>query len=690
MALATTQPTEIAVISKGNTLTAYKKITRPGRKVARITELVSVIAVAWGIAASTAGIIHAQSGQTSTTAGYVLPEPIYWKQTLFQIPYQWNSAAEPSAAHTVYLHLSKDGGASWQKISDARPNVSSFNYRAEGDGEYWFAVRTVDHQGRVWPASEFHPELRVIVDTSMPRIDRLQAELRNSGTIEITWSGFDSNLDPDSWKFETQSDPTGPWQPLPWSNLNAGTTGVPRLDSGGQHSGRAVCQLPPGQSPIAVRATVSDRAGNSASFRSEVQLATGGTGVVTRLPAVAPGPIANNQPAINPFVSTATNLPTQPLPGSTTATPNQGWVSGSEARARPTLSTTQPTDQSWPASTTAHAPFRLWSSGVSTPGDSITSYGTPIAIDSEQVAADDANDASGTEGVSAKYAAANQSASPSAGPPFQPLQPFRQASETRLPATVVNASPRESAIQSVESTIDSTHLPPTDAYASQQLTNVNPKLIGSRTFALEYDLEDVGRWGVSKVELWGTRDEGRTWRMYAEDDDQRSPLVVTVDDEGRYGFRIVVQSAGGPEGIRPQPGDAPELWVAVDLGQPVAELTAIERGAGNTADQLILHWRAADDNLEARPISLYYSSRQNGPWSVVATNLQNTGQYAWRIERHVPDRFFLRLEVRDAAGNMSAFHTRESVEFAASAPSARLNSAESIAPSAIGAGVSYH
>ena len=196
----------------------------------------------------------------------------------------------------MYLHLSKDGGTSWQKISEARPNVTSFNYRAEGDGEYWFAVRTVDHQGRVWPAGEFHPELRVIVDTSMPRIDRLQAELRNSGAIEIKWNGFDSNLDANSWKFEAQSDPTGPWQPLPLANLTAGTTGDPRLDSGGQHSGRADCQLPPGQSPIAVRATVFDRAGNSASFRSEVQLTTGGTGVVTRLPAVAPGQLRTINP----------------------------------------------------------------------------------------------------------------------------------------------------------------------------------------------------------------------------------------------------------------------------------------------------------------------------------------------------------------------------------------------------------
>src|SRR3954464_4042563 len=51
-----------------------------------------------------------------------LPEPIYWKQQLFLISYQWGSAAEPGAARAVWLFVSKDRGASWQKISEAKPD----------------------------------------------------------------------------------------------------------------------------------------------------------------------------------------------------------------------------------------------------------------------------------------------------------------------------------------------------------------------------------------------------------------------------------------------------------------------------------------------------------------------------------------------------------------------------------------
>ena len=117
------------------------------------------------------------------------------------------------------------------------------------------------------------------------------------------------------------------------------------------------------------------------------------------------------------------------------------------------------------------------------------------------------------------------------------------------------------------------------------------------------------------------------------DDDHRSPLVVTVDEEGLYGFRIVVDIAGSAAATPPSPGDAPELVGLRRFAPPVVELTAIERGDGNLADHLIFRWKVADDNLEPRPIALFYSSRPTGPWSAIATNLEDTGEYAWRVER---------------------------------------------------------
>ena len=272
-----------------------------------------------------------------------------------------------------------------------------------------------------------------------------------------------------------------------------------------------------------------------------------------------------------------------------------------------------------------------------------------------------------------------QSAAPLATqttPQFAPLEPFRQAS-IATPAASGGPSlvPIDQLNTPFSAPLNTPSVTPIDAVPPSHRPAVQPKLVGSRTFALEYDLDDAGRGGVSRVELWGTRDDGQTWNRYSQDDDNRSPLVVTVDDEGMYGFKILVQGAAGTGVEPPRAGDEPELWVSVDLKRPIIELTGVERGDGNLADHLILHWRAQDNNLERRPISLYFSSRPTGPWSAIATSLEDTGEYAWRVERYVPTRIYLRIEARDIAGNLAAFQTREPVEFTAGTVNARLRSA---------------
>jgi hypothetical protein len=320
----------------------------------------------------------------------------------------------------------------------------------------------------------------------------------------------------------------------------------------------------------------------------------------------------------------------------------------------------------------ASAPFRLWTSSMSPQDDGRTAYGNPAVSSGSSAAlptavAQNASsagsgwttpaDSGAGQRVPASYAGITKVESgpvariPNAaatGPQFAPLEPYRQLTSFNT--------------QSV-APIDG--LPPTRGPSTP------PKLVGSRTFALEYDLDDNSS-GVSRVELWGTRDGGQTWNRYSQDDDNRSPLVVTVDDEGLYGFRILVQSVSGAAAESPRAGDEPELWVAVDLQRPIVELTSIERGEGNQTDHLLMRWRVQDNNLEPRPISLFFSSRPTGPWSAIATNLEDTGQYAWRVERYVPTKIFLRIEARDTAGNLAAYQTREPVEFAASAAKAQL------------------
>ncbi len=186
-----------------------------------------------------------------------------------------------------------------------------------------------------------------------------------------------------------------------------------------------------------------------------------------------------------------------------------------------------------------------------------------------------------------------------------------------------------------------------------------PRMVNARSFDLEYEVDGVGPYGIARVELWGTRDGGRTWTSYGADNDNRSPIRASVDGEGLYGFSITVQSGNGLGGQPPRAGDAPQMWVMVDLTKPVVRLTGVEPGTGEHTGELLIHWEASDEALAVRPITLQFSDRPGGPWSIIAAGLENTGSYAWRPDNRVPERIYLRIEARDEAGNISIFDTTE-------------------------------
>lgn len=198
------------------------------------------------------------------------------------------------------------------------------------------------------------------------------------------------------------------------------------------------------------------------------------------------------------------------------------------------------------------------------------------------------------------------------------------------------------------------------------------RLVNSTEFEFDYELEETGRWGVAKVELWGTDDGGESWRRYAIDSDRQSPIHVQTPGEGEYGFRLLVESIGGLAPATPRPGDRPEATVGVDLRRPRVVLRGARQGDGYFGDQLIIDWDADDEHLAGRPIDLFYSSRATGPWVPVATNLPNTGRHSWRLQRHLPSRMHLRLEARDEAGNVGAAVTPSPIEIAVPNASGKL------------------
>jgi hypothetical protein len=203
-----------------------------------------------------------------------------------------------------------------------------------------------------------------------------------------------------------------------------------------------------------------------------------------------------------------------------------------------------------------------------------------------------------------------------------------------------------------------------------------PYRLNTRRFALEYELESVGPSGVARVELWQTTDGGATWSLYGVDEDHTSPMLVEVEGEGNYGFVMVVESGAGLRGPQPQPGDEPEMSVTVDLTPPTARLLSVRpqwvQGPSGPGIELLLEWEAADERLAARPITLLAAEKPGGPWSMVRANLEHTGRLAWRLEGEPPGELFIRLEVRDAAGNLRSVDWPDPIYIERAQPKSRI------------------
>lgn len=528
--------------------------------------------------------------------------PIYWKQRIFQIPYQFNSE-NPLADRVdkVRLLLARQATGAWQVLQDAQPHVRGFSYYAPSDGEYLFAVQMVDRRGNAWPSGAVKPQLRIVVDTQPPEL-QLRTTNDRQGQISLHYNAADRHLAADSLAVEVETD--GQWSRLP--------IGTPDVSQPDRLIGRVDWKPEAGVAAARWRATIADRAGNT------------GEASATSGPSAPVDPFSSHQ---------ASSPATAPFSNHLTGRGEAG------ASAGPSLL--------WPADNDHQPPSPGLAALPPTAAPSPPSVPPPIQ---------------------------NPYTSLGSDPPDSGSQPTK----SRVPAQFAADGPPTS--RSSDSAAPPL-TPPAEGWSpvDQDRHDESDRLVNTSTFEVEYDLQAVGRWGVARVALWGTRDGGQTWTRYAVDDDNRSPIRVTVAEGGSYGFRLLVDGANGTAAPSPTAGDSPELTVQVDLQKPSAELLAAEIGQGHLTDHLLVRWSASDTNLEPQPIGLFYSTHAHGPWSTAATNLANTGQYAWRLERHVPDQFYLRLEVRDVAGNVTAVSTPSAISLNRPQPMGRLRGVRPVA-----------
>jgi hypothetical protein len=291
---------------------------------------------------------------------------------------------------------------------------------------------------------------------------------------------------------------------------------------------------------------------------------------------------------------------------------------------------------------------------------------------------------------------------PAAPPPLgpgKPAEPFNPTGPLPVPAPfepevvrtptqpITTPAPTTPPTEALKPIATSTAPPPAAAVAPAATPPADAptaQFTRSPRFELSYTL-DSGASGVARVDLYVSRDDGRSWVRWSQHDGRETPLKVVLDTkfnkevEGDYGLALVPVSGAGLSDGAPAAGTAPEMKVRVDTTAPIIKVYAPTADPNNKA-ALVLNWEATDKNFGRDPIAIEYAEAPQGPWKSVTgtdgptpTRVENSGQYSWQppVNLATP-KVYLRFAAWDLAGNKSEVTTPNPILVDLTKPKARI------------------
>ena len=542
--------------------------------------------------------------------------PVFSRQSRFAVPFHLG-VGEPGAPKPkeVVLHVSFDKGATWQAAGRAAPNDRRFAFQAPGDGDYLFFIETVFPNKQSEEPSAEKAGLRVVVDTTPPKL-ALKTERVTPDELAVNWTAEDRSLSQEKFALEVEFDGSGNWRAV---QLDDGSGGPLNLENGDIR-----LPIPANVRQIRARLKAQDLAGNPSSTHAMANAdRRKESSRAEELPA--PGRTERMDRALSQGDRGAARMASGPArsqggaPWSLKRRDGQGGpgVEPESLDAPPTPDFSSDVDStledtSMPAmeAPSLDAPTSESNNESYRDRDTASVYQDDSNGEMEELALPE------PDSVRHRRSGAGYSSSPSRFSDSQSAKPYGSSG-------------------------------PTDDGKSAE----SPTMLASLTANLEFELEAMENQEIERLELWATQDEGRTWKLLAEDRDGESPVRTEFPGEGKYGLRLAPITQTGFSGLPPAPGDTPECSVIVDVTPPHLRFRGAELLLDRANPSLEISWRADDANLDAESLRLSYSASPEGPWTEIAAGAAPDNRYVWELRRDLPARLYLKIEATDQAGN---------------------------------------
>ncbi len=532
----------------------------------------------------------------------------YFNHRKLRVPVEVPAALQADIKELL-LYASADQGRTWNHAAGPiTADKNHFAFYAPGDGMFWLRVVQV-HRNNVQEPDDRSikngpPDMKVVIDTLKPIIKSFQVQ-RLDDDVYVNWELQEDNLDPSGMRLEFQVKNSIPeqWKAIP---VQAALKGQTRFNPGQKQA-------------LSFRLTVRDLAKNESWGTFEL------TGVLS-----AASFSTSQDPSITPVLPNEISLPKNPKPF---VVPPPVAIEVTMPKAQ--IEITMPKAQFG------------GSGGVVMPPP-------PKDMGGEKVVADWRFPPPPPPQPIEPVKIAPRDPAPPLGGIAPPAGGFPPLGGTQAPAQEMPVE-----VKTIASPAPTRRLPP--------IQHVNQHQI-----MLEYELKRVGPSGIGGIEVWLTKDDGQTWEPFAADEDVQSGTITRRQQrkfdlrdatdrpfpDGIYGLSLVVKNRAGL-GRKPRPGDVPEIRVEIDTQLPEAQLFMPVPDPQNP-DQILLKWKASDKNLAERPIHLEYAAKPDGEWLPIQLDLENkgrftnervTGDFSWKVPPNTPLQVYLRLRVRDKAGN---------------------------------------
>lgn len=632
-------------------------------------------------------------------------EPVFYAARRFSIPF--SVAPTGRQPVEVQLLLSRNGGEKWQTYERARPEARGFSFAAEEDGGFWFSLRTIDERGMAYPNQ--NEMLYVVIDTTKPDLG-LAVDMNHNGEILAQCTIAELWIDPHSVVLEYQTDTELKWNAIP-VEFKPGS--IPGL-----FAGEKTWQPDVAVRNVMVRLTAADRAGNKSEITRMYSVprtaSLGGLQLASQKQQPNQDAVAWPEQRQQPLEHTPGASPWNPgmsakgiqeqrltqsqgnariLAGAPLTQKGSGkpsdisalagkssspgrsvaqWESskpGSEPNTERYANNGSIKVQPTPAAPEANATFARSDAGPKGPGrlaatqDGSSELRLSDSVPNEPTKIEGLNSPSSVEAESVPAVEELPPPEPMPSGNGQPvvdgtMQPNAPSMAPAAPKMLVETEkpversqpapqvPVPSEDDGFENDPHAVPMGPTDQ---------NTYYSRSKAFSLDYDIDMTRGSQVSGIELWGTMDNGKTWSKWGEDEDRESPFDIRVDEEGMFGFRVVIVGSNLIASNQPRAGDPADAWIYVDTKAPDVKIISAVYGAGEEAGHLVIDYSCVDDQLIDRPISISFSERRDGPWTTVASGLKNTGRYLWPAEPNLPKRIYLRIEAVDRAANIGVY-----------------------------------